>query len=449
MGLYYDTKGAYDAIIAQLALNTNDIISIYADQAIQDANITDNLEMIEGNEDSIQSLFDEIDALAQAISEGGVIVNRKIGAVADVPFSPIEAKVAFPNTINETNESSVITFDANNDHVLITKGQYSISAQLVLQNTSGQARSVTLKLIAKDLVTLVETQIDTTGVINITANETVNIFPQFTYDKISDNNIVIFVRQSGEAEVNLKDTSSLNVNTIFTVAGTGVPTTSRNVAPYEAALEGLLGTEATLNEVNKGFKARFDSIRQAITGSGNDLNMTNNGRITNVADPVSDQDVVTKKYFVDNPTGIPYVTVNMAPSVQADESVDGTLANQSLINKEYTNKNKRQTFAITPRTNVTSVGGNVGAEIVRYNKLVFLKATITTTTTFSIGQALFDTSNAFIGLSDPVRGEFYDIASPWGRYKFNMAESRFETLETTPLPAGTYVISVVFETSST
>ena len=181
MGLYYDTKGAYDAIIAQLALNTNDIISIYADQAIQDANITDNLEMIEGNEDSIQSLFDEIDALAQAIAEGGVIVNRKIGANVDVPFSPTEAKVSFPNTINETNEASVITFDANNDHVLISKGQYSIAAQLVLENTTAQARTATLNLYKKDLVTLVETLIDTTGIINLSANETNSSLPKYKF----------------------------------------------------------------------------------------------------------------------------------------------------------------------------------------------------------------------------------------------------------------------------
>ncbi len=301
---------AYRKMPQQVQKNREDIVTFSTEF---DAAIANNEAGIQANEDGLEAVGQEVDFLAQAISEGGVIVNRKIGAIADVPATVISTKVEWPEIINESAEQSVITFDANNDHILITKGQYSIAAQLSLFNTTATIRTVTLNLYATDIVTTTKTLIDTTGLISITNNETVNVFPQYTYDKISDNNILITVEMIGETQVTLKEVSNLHVNTVFTVAGTGIPSTSRNIAPYSAVNEGIDEDELTLSELLTNLKslliekdiATGDTILKLngtdfmrFVGSTSSVDMQGgNRRLRNIADPTNPQDTVTKAFM--------------------------------------------------------------------------------------------------------------------------------------------------------
>jgi len=307
-----------DDIVVIETLYDDDILALQEKDALQDGEIGDN--------------SDDIEQLQDALASGGVIVTRKTGLSVDLATVLSETKIVFDVEVAETNDPTAITKDANNDTVLITEGKYNIEFPISVANGNGAAQSCTITIYVKDSVTTIETLLKTVN-ISLTGMETVNTKPQVDYTRIAGNNqIVIFKQSSSKTNVEIKDNSETHITSYFTTAGTGVVTQTRNIAPTSPSTEGLAGTEATQQEVNEANKTRLDAINQAAQGSGNNLLMTNGGLIKNVADPVDDQDAVTKKYFTDNPTGIPYVTDNMTPDIQATESVNGDKTNQSLIN---------------------------------------------------------------------------------------------------------------------
>ena len=72
---------------------------------------------------------------------------------------------------------------------------------------------------------------------------------KITYDKVSDNNILITVEFAGETVVEIGSNTTVHVSSIFTTAGSGVVTKTTNIAPNSATNEGVIGDEATIAEI--------------------------------------------------------------------------------------------------------------------------------------------------------------------------------------------------------
>jgi hypothetical protein len=281
----------------------------------------------------------DIEQLQDAVSSGGVIVSRRISLLANLTTLLAETKIIFDEEISASNDVTAVTKDSNNDTVLITEGKYKFELSSTISNGFGGAETVTFNVYTKDFVTTVETLL-ATDTIAIGSGETVNKTLQVDYTRISGNNQIIIVKALASTnDLTISENLCNHITSYFTTAGSGVVTQSRNIAPTTVADEGLLGTETTQAEMNEGYKARLDAIQGAVQNDGaNNLNMTNTGRITNVADPVSNQDVVTKAYFVANPTGSPYTTDGITVETPADESPTGIATIQSNVNKDVTQR---------------------------------------------------------------------------------------------------------------
>ena len=310
-------------IVTISTLYDDDILALQEKDTEQDGVILDN--------------SDDIEQLQDALAAGGVIVSRRISLLADLTTELAETKIVFDEEVSESNDVAAITKDGNNDTVLITEGKYKIELSSTISNGIGGAETVTFNVYTKDIVTTVETLLQS-DVISIGSGETVNKTLQVDYTRLAGNNQIIIVKQlASKDDLTISQNLCNHVTSYFTTAGTGVVTQTRNIAPTTVADEGLAGTETTQAEINEGFKTRHDDVHRAVQGSGNNLLMTNSGLIKNVADPIDNQDVVTKAYFVANPAGTAYTTDNIVTKIVATESPSGTAINQSLINIEVAN----------------------------------------------------------------------------------------------------------------
>jgi len=421
----------YRKMPQQVQKNREDIEVI---ETLYDADILALQEKDSDQDGVIGDNTDDIEQLQDALASGGVIVTRKAGLSVDLATVLAETKIVFDVEVEETNDVTAMTKDANNDTVLITEGKYNIEFPITVANGSGVAQTCTITCYVKDSVTDAETLLKTV-VIALTGGETVNTKPQVDYTRIAGNNqIIIFKQQSSIVSVEIKDNTETHITSYFTTAGTGVVTQTRNIAPTTVADEGLAGTEETQSEINEGFKTRHDTVYQAVQGSGNNLLMTNSGLIKNVADPIDNQDVVTKAYFVANPTGIPYVTDNMTPDVVATESISGTAANQSAINIEVASAFENGT--ITDNV-ATSIGAQSGTELQKIHKTI--TAHIKFTGTFTNGDILFDIPVTF----RPIEWFFFKITGSSADYRA-VYDSNIQVQQN--LPSGTYYINITYQT---
>ena len=328
----------------------------------QDTEIEEIKDKNESQDVELGDLNDEIDTINETLASGGIIVSRRIETNAAIVGDGLLAKIEYALTQKESNDLTIIDFDINNDHIIKRDGDYTIGAGFNVVNSFNQPKTYTLQLIAIDVITSQETIIDNrTG--TAPALTTVPINPSFTYTKTSVNNILLVVRQSLE-DVNISITSGahLTVKSDFTIAGSGIATKTTNIAPFDASVEGLVGDEETQSDINMGMVGAVKPLTEVIENDGsNNLNMVDAGRIRNVADPVDNQDVVTKQYFIDNPTGTPYETDKIDVSDVAVESVEGDKVLQSEINIDNVDRFKSSYKNIMVGSNIEITSIDSGA----------------------------------------------------------------------------------------
>jgi len=299
----YINDKRYLTLPQQVKVNKDDIV------INQDANDATHVIMVEKNNQQdidISQTESDVEQLQDAIAAGGVIVTRKIGLSANLAVTAIEAKIDWDVETEPSNEPTAVTCDVNNDHVLITDGKYKVEVPVSVLNGNFPNRIVTFNIYAQDTVTFGEVLIGTRD-IDVGRNETVNTSIQVDYTK-SLNNKAILVKLLGES-LTVLQTSECRVTSYFTVAGSGVVTQTKNIAPTNVANEGILETEATLSDILKNLK---DVLIEFDTSSGNayikrngTTLMTLTGtavefaskKLSLVADPTSAQDAVTKAFM--------------------------------------------------------------------------------------------------------------------------------------------------------
>jgi hypothetical protein len=246
----YINDTEYLSLPQQVKKNKDDILQNETDRdaeilALQNKDIEQDVRLDDHDSD--------IEQLQEAVTAGGVLVGRKIGFSADTAVTTVETKLTFDLEVEESNEPTAMTKDANNDTVLITEGKYNLEFPVTLQNTSGVSRTVTHKIYIKDALTTAETLLKTTE-ISLTGMETVNTKPQVDYTRPSGNNqIVVHKIFANNTGVNVKSNTESHDTSYFTVAGTGVVTNTGNIGLKTASTEALSSDNSEIT-VEDNFK---------------------------------------------------------------------------------------------------------------------------------------------------------------------------------------------------